>query len=540
MPKTRKQQVAWHFSAIAEQRMQWFRRNWSYHEQIYETCRLYLNPDARVLELGCGAGQLIGALKPQYALGIDIAENMIAQASRHYPQYDWLCADVESLPDHEALKTPFDLIIIEDLLGYLDDIQQFLSDIRPLMHPNTRLVISTWNWLWEPILLAGETLRLKSPDIDFRQNWISASALDHFLKLTSYETLKIEPGLLLPYHLPGISPLVNSLSHAPLMQRLTLLSMLVARPIEQPAEQHTSVSVIIPTRNERDNIARIVESVPQMGTHTELLFVDGSSTDGTVEAIHEQIALNPGRDIKFMPQVPPHDPDSDTPPNLMLKLGKGDAVRKGFAAASGEILMIYDSDVSVAPEDLLKFYHVLATGQADFANGTRFVYKQESGAMRGLNRLGNITFSYMFSWLLGQHVTDTLCGTKVLFKKDYKAIAANRSYFGDFDPFGDFDLLFGAAWLGHRILDVPVHYLARTYGESKVRVGKHGILLLRMSWIAFWQFKVRPLLGQQRPQKRPLSAQQPEMEYRSTRRPILSALIILFTLLILVLFRRKR
>jgi glycosyltransferase involved in cell wall biosynthesis len=267
-----------------------------------------------------------------------------------------------------------------------------------------------------------------------------------------------------------------------------------------------------------------------MGSHTELLFIDGNSTDGTVEKIQEQIAAHPELDIKFVPQVPPLSPDADTPPDLMLKLGKGDAVRKAFDAASCDVLMILDSDLTVPPEELPKFYRALVTGKGRMINGTRFVYEQEAGAMPPLNKLGNVFFSKLFSWLMSQPVTDTLCGTKVLFKQDYEAIKANRSYFGDFDPFGDFDLLFGAARLNHRILEVPVHYRARSYGDSKVRVGMHGPLLARMSWVGLWKFKLLPLITfRRRPKGEPSrtpDAPTPEAAAAIPTRPILIAVVV--------------
>jgi MYXO-CTERM domain-containing protein len=303
--------------------------------------------------------------------------------------------------------------------------------------------------------------------------------------------------MLIPYDLGLLSDAVNSLSYAPLVRRLTLLSLLVARPLypDLAARRAYSVSVIIPTRNERGNIQALVERTPDMGSHTELIFVDGNSSDGTVEEIQRWIAARPDRDIRFLAQD--EAGDELTPPNLMLKKGKGDAVRKGFSAAKGDILMILDSDISVAPEDMTRFYEALASGKARFANGTRFTYEFDSAAMKSLNKLGNVFFSLAFTWLLGQRITDTLCGTKVLFREDYERIAANRAHFGNFDPFGDFDLIFGAAWLGLPMIDVPVRYLARTYGESKVRVSKHGPLLGQMSLIALWHFKLRPLLGGQ-------------------------------------------
>jgi glycosyltransferase involved in cell wall biosynthesis len=348
--------------------------------------------------------------------------------------------------------------------------------------------------MWQPILQVGEKLRVKAPDLDARYNWLSPTMISNLLELAGYEPLQTLPGVLLPYDVPGVSPLVNTLSHAPLVRRLTLLSMVVARPQETNNTPSASVTVVIPTRNEVDNIEAAVLRTPEMGTHTELLFIDGNSTDGTVEKIHEMIAAHPERDIKYMPQTPPHSPDSDAPPDLMLKLGKGDAVRKAFTAAQGDIVMILDSDLTVPPEEMPKFYNALVAGKARMLNGTRFVYQQQEGAMKTVNKWGNVFFSQTFSWLLDQSITDTLCGTKAMFKRDYERIAANRSYFGDFDPFGDFDLLFGAARLKYRILDVPIHYLARTYGDSKVRVGVHGPLLGRMSLVALWQLKIRPWL----------------------------------------------
>ena len=489
-----KQRIRTHFDHYADRRSAFFHYNYRYHQQVIETCRQFLNPSSRVLELGCSTGDLLATLAPYYGVGVDISPRSIEIAQANHPQYTWLCADIEVLPDHPDLAEPFDLIVVEDSATYLYDVQAFLQSIKRYMHPGSRLVISTWNWLWQPVLQIGERLGAKIPDLDIRQNWLAASTLDNLLTVSDYDVLSVQPGVLIPFDLGLVSDTLNSLSHAPLVRRLTLLSLLVARPLynEVPRVKY-SVSVIIPTRNERGNIEELVMRTPDMGSHTELIFVDGNSTDGTIEEIHRWIAARPDRDISFLAQDTAAD--DFTPANLMLKKGKGDAVRKGFSAAKGDILMILDSDISVAPEDMTRFYEVLASSNARFANGTRFTYEFEAAAMKPLNKFGNVFFSLAFTWLLGQRITDTLCGTKVLFRRDYERIAANRAHFGNFDPFGDFDLIFGAAWLGLPMRDVPVRYLARTYGESKVRVSAHGPLLGQMSLIALWHFKIKPLIG---------------------------------------------
>jgi glycosyltransferase involved in cell wall biosynthesis len=217
-----------------------------------------------------------------------------------------------------------------------------------------------------------------------------------------------------------------------------------------------------------------------------------------VARIENAIARNRGiRTIRLIHQVP-REASATEDPDRMLRLGKGDAVRKGFAAATGDVVMILDADLTVAPEDLPRFVEVLGEGKAQFVNGSRLVYPMEDESMRFLNLCGNKAFSLAFTWLLGQPLKDTLCGTKALFREDYRRIAADRAYFGDFDPFGDFDLLFGAARQRLRMVDMPVRYARRTAGVSKVRLVGHGWLLVRMSWIAFLKFKWNRWLGRDR------------------------------------------
>ena len=236
-----------------------------------------------------------------------------------------------------------------------------------------------------------------------------------------------------------------------------------------------AVSVVIPCRNERGNVAAAVERTPAMGRHTELIFVEGHSTDGTAEAIEAAIRAHPQRAISLLSQGE--------------RAGKGDAVRLGFAHAKGDVLMILDGDLTVRPEDLPKFLDALVAGHGELINGSRLVYQRPQQAMRVLNVLGNKVFSWLFSFLLDQRFRDTLCGTKVLLRSDYQRIAANRAYFGDFDPFGDFDLLFGAARLNLKIAELPVRYLERSYGSTNIQRFRHGWLLFRMCLLAMRRIK---------------------------------------------------
>jgi len=276
-----------------------------------------------------------------------------------------------------------------------------------------------------------------------------------------------------PFRAFGIGTLINRWL-APFLQWFCLTVFFVARREPAGAARPLTVSVVIPARNEAGNIPAAVQRTPDMGAGTELVFVEGHSRDHTWAEIQRVAAANPGRKIKILQQS---------------GKGKGDAVRAGFAIATGDVLMILDADLTMPPEELPKFYDVLAGGRAEFANGVRLVYPMDEKAMRFLNLCANKTFGLIFTWLLGQPVKDTLCGTKVLTRAHYHRIAANRAHFGDFDPFGDFDLLFGAAKLNLKIADVPIRYRERTYGTTNIQRWRHGLLLLRMVWFAARKLK---------------------------------------------------
>jgi SAM-dependent methyltransferase len=433
-----------------------------------------VTPGSRVLEVGCGLGDLLAVVAPSNSIGIDVSSRMIAHGKQRHPQLDLRVLDVE----HDALPEGlFDVIILSDVLGLLDDIQSTLERLRPLLAPQGRLLVTYYNFLWEPALKLAEQLGLKTDWPD--QNWLSMSDLEGLLHLAGYEVFRRGTDVLMPTHVPLVATLANQIgAKLPLMRELSLVDYFVARPVtEQMPQQLPSVSVICPCRNEKGNIRAAVERTPMMGSATELIFVDGNSTDGTVDEIQAIMREYQGPlQLRFIPQGDGR--------------GKGDAVRKGFAIAKNDILMILDSDLTVPPEDLPKFYRALVLDKGDFINGVRLVYPMEGQAMRFLNLLGNKFFSLALSWVLEQPIKDSLCGTKVLRRRDYETIAANRGFFGEFDPFGDFDLLFGAARLNMKIIDLPVRYRARTYGDTKISRFSHGWLLLKMTAFGFKKLRM--------------------------------------------------
>ncbi|HTG81413.1 MAG TPA: glycosyltransferase [Geobacteraceae bacterium] len=447
-------------------------RGWGgyYHRRTAALYRLLVPEGLRVLDLGCGRGDLLAALKPVRGVGVDFSAAMIAAARDRHPELSFITADVHEL----ALDEEFDVIILSDLVNDLWDVQRVFRRIAPLAAPGARIILNTYNHLWEQPLKGAQKLRLAAPLLN--QNWLTVEDLADLLALEDFEVVKRFQEIIYPLATWPLHHICNSfLVKLWPFRHLALTNFIVARPVGRPTpEREPVVSVIVPARNEAGNIAEIFRRTPEMGGGTELIFVEGGSSDDTYAVIEREIAARPDGNCRLFRQT---------------GKGKGDAVRLGFAEARGEVLMILDADMTVPPEDLPRFYEALRSGKGEFINGVRLVYPMEKQAMRFLNLLGNKFFSLAFSWLLGQPVKDTLCGTKVLRKKDYERIAAGRSYFGDFDPFGDFDLLFGAAKLNLKMVQVPIRYRERTYGETNIQRFRHGLILLRMVMFAARKIK---------------------------------------------------
>jgi SAM-dependent methyltransferase len=458
----------------ADSREVWIARNSFYYRDDRAYMRFLVRPGQRVLELGCGSGELLNTLQPSLGVGVDISARMIEVASVRYPQLKFRQGDAEDRDFLESLGGPFDVVVLSDTIGYFDDCAQALENLHCLCTPATRVVIAYYSWFWEPILRIGEALGLKMSTVEM--NWLSTEDTIGFLQLADFEPVRREWRQIFPRRLFGIGTLLNRfVGTLPVIRRLSLRNYLVARPLRQAALVDPSVTVLIPCRNERGNVENVLTRLPRFCHDMEILFVEGHSQDGTLEEILRVIATYSEHDIKVLVQ------DGK---------GKGDAVRKGCANARGDILMILDADLTVPPEDLPKFYNAIVAGKGEFINGSRLVYPMQDRAMRFLNFFANRIFSLLFTWLLNQRYTDTLCGTKVLTKKNYEILCANRAYFGEFDPFGDFDLIFGAAKLNLKVVEVPIRYAAREYGETQISRFRHGWLLLKMALFAYRKLKI--------------------------------------------------
>jgi SAM-dependent methyltransferase len=453
--------------------------DWSryYHAYLSSVYRQIVPPGASVLELGCGTGDLLASLQPSIGVGLDLSAAMIKAARERHAEMEFIVGDVHEI---EFGARQFDFIIFSDLINDLWDVECVLQRLRHHCHPGTRLVFNFFSQLWALPVSAARRLGAATPTL--LQNWFTCHDLDNLLELTGYQPLRQWGEIVCPIAVPALARVANGLLAKFFPFRLlAMTNLLVARPMptvaarEQDGRRPT-VSVIVPARDEAGNIEQAIARIPEMGGGTEIIFVEGNSSDDTYATIERCIAAHPGRRAILLKQ---------------RGKGKGDAVRAGFEAASGDILIILDADLTVAPEDLPRFFHALTSGRGEFVNGVRLVYPMDEDAMRAANLVGNKFFSWAFSWLLGQKIRDTLCGTKVLWAKDYRRIAANRAYFGDFDPFGDFDLLFGAARLNLRIIEVPVRYRSRQYGTTSIQRWRHGLLLLRMVVFAARRIKFR-------------------------------------------------
>ncbi len=457
-----------YFDSIAESRQKWRKRNRYYNTLLEKYFKFIIPAGSKVLEVGCGTGELLNAVQPVKGVGIDYSEKTVKIASDNFKDLTFFVQDAEDI----KLNETFDYIILSDLLSSVQDIQKVFKCLKQVSDENTRIIISNYSYMWEPVLKLGESIGLKQKQP--LMNWLYAKDIDNLLSIEGFELIKSERKSLFPKKIPLISAFFNSfVINLPLVKNLSLVNLLVIRKREEKKEEH-SVTIVVPARNEKGNVENAITRTPAFGTFQEFIFIEGGSKDGTYEEVLRVQEKYKDKKIVAMKQS---------------GKGKGNAVREAFAAATGDVLMILDADLTMPPEDLSKYYEALVSNKGEFINGCRLVYPMEGQAMRFLNLIANKFFGVLFTYLLGQNLKDTLCGTKVLYKKNYEHIINNRKYFGDFDPFGDFDLLFGASKLNLKIVEMPIRYKDRQYGETQIKRFSHGWLLIKMSLFAAKKMK---------------------------------------------------
>ncbi len=461
------------FDKLAASRDKWIERSAYFYQEDAKYMRFLVPENSSVLEIGCGTGRLLAALKPARAVGVDLSPAMIEQAKKKFSDYHFETGEITDPGFLEQLDGKFDYVVISDTIGLFEDCQAALSAVRGLCGRDTRVIISYYGYHWDPLLSLVTLFGGKMPQPP--QNSLATPDIGNLLALADFEVVGWEWRQLLPKRLLGLGPLVNRfIATLPGLRRLCLRNYAIARSVAQGNFETLSASVIIPCRNERGNIEDAVNRLPQFCEDLEIVFVEGHSQDGTYEECLRVQKAYPGKKIQVLQQT---------------GIGKGDAMRAGYDATGGEVLIILDADLTVPPEDIPKFYEAIRQGKGEYINGSRLVYPMEDHAMRFLNLIANRGFSMIFSYLLNQRITDTLCGTKVLRRAHYDKIVANRSYFGDFDPFGDFDLLFGAMKLGLKMVEVPIRYRSRQYGETQISRFRHGSLLVQMVIKAYFKMK---------------------------------------------------
>ncbi len=470
MPESKKE----YFDRIAVRRKGKGHQYSYYWDDITRFCNYFAHEDISVLEVGCGSGELLAGVAAKRKVGLDFSPVMIENAKERFKDIDFRVMAAENI----QLEEKFDLIILSNLIGYVDDIQEVLQQVKKVCHDHTKVIVTYYNYLWEPILKFAETIGLKAKSP--KQNWLTLQDINNLLFISGFDVYRNTKRMIFPVYIPLLSGFLNRyLAKFPFFRFFSLNYFTFAKPQEIIHEseysQKYSVTVVIPARNESGNIENAILRLPKFSKHIEIIYIEGNSTDDTWDKIQEiQKKYSSTHDIKIGKQK---------------GKGKADAVREGYSMATGDILMILDADLTVPPEDLPKFYNAIASGKGDFINGSRLVYPMEKEAMRFLNLLGNRFFSMAFTWLLEQRFKDTLCGTKVMFRSDYYKLVKNKKYFGDFDPFGDYDLIFGAHKLNLKIVEVPIRYRERTYGSTNISRFKHGLILLRMCSFASRKIK---------------------------------------------------
>ncbi len=446
-----------------------FKHNY-YHKETQGYFELMIPPNQKILVIGVDAKQILDSLVPSKGVMVILDPSNLSNASVfHDGSYE--CHTGFQM---DEIVGNFDYIIIHHALSLCEDIGSFVMKLIEFCNPSTRIIVSCHNYLWKPLLRIGEKLGLKREG--GLEIMLSGTDINNILSASGFQLISTTRTMLFPCHALGIGPVLNWIGKLlPFIDWLKINLFQKYRLLPAvPSDQKESLTVCLTCRDEKENIEPLVKAIPRLTDEQEILFVEGHSIDGTHEEIYRVMKLYPEKNIRVISQP---------------GIGQGDAIREGFSRATGSIIILLEADMTSPPENIRYVYESMRLRYAEFMEGSRFIYPISRKAMPYLNQIGNWCFSFFFSWLFWRQITDVMSGIKAIRKEDFEKILVRWNSWGIDDPFGDFELLFGAMRLGLKSSEQPIHYHPRTYGSSKTRVFYHGYILTRMALKAFSKFR---------------------------------------------------
>ena len=405
--------------------------------------------------------------------------HLISEKNRSIDKFEEITDQLLLVNDNDLVKSlssieeKFDLVIITDLFELTDDIYSVLKIIKKILIPNGKLLVNSVNPKWNVILKLFEKLQLKTFTKD--RAYIHPKKISTIAKSDGFELNQYYSRQIFPFRMLGIGKLINKILEVVLLPFNIGIKNYMIFSYYKSSNVNNSKSIIIPAKNEEKNLVPLIKRIPVFDEEYELVVVYGKSKDKTEEIVLDLENLFPDINIKVLKQS---------------SNGKANAVWEAVEVCDMELIAILDSDQSVDPETLEYFFEILESGNADFVNGTRLIYPMEDKAMRTINTFGNKIFQFLISLVIRQRLTDSLCGTKVFKKSNINKIKIWQDTLSSRDPFGDFDLIFSAAYAGDKILEYPVHYRARVYGETQISRFRDGFKLIKYFIESYYLFNI--------------------------------------------------
>ena len=359
-----------------------------------------------------------------------------------------------------TINKKYQRIILTDVVENYDDVFALLNIVSNLLTIDGKLIISSINTKY---LILSRTLEfLKLKDSNENTSYIHVKKIRNITSGVGLEYQKFYTKQLFPFSFFYVGNVINKIMEIISFQlNLGIKTYIIFRPAIITNSKN-SKSIIIPAKNEEGNLVELVSRIPKF-ENTEIIFSYGKSKDNTLKVMKQITQSNKLFKFKLVKQT---------------KNGKANAVWEALNVVENDLIAILDADISVDPETLSDFFDIIEKNNADFVNGTRLIYDMEKNSMRFLNRIGNRFFQFFISKIIKEALTDSLCGTKV-FKKSYlNDLYFWQNIFGKKDPFGDFDLIFAAAYSGQKIVEMPIVYRERKYGTTQIARFKDGFKLL--------------------------------------------------------------